>query len=416
MTHRTIQILAAAIMLFSGGCTQMSALLDGSAAAPAPSAATPAPAAAPAPPPILAFDEAVLAAANDVFTRAALPVGAERVAVVIDPLVDGMAGEQTVATQAIGERIAELARSRYPRFEILPFDAASLRRAPWVLVGTFTPVSASGRTEGSRAAYRFCLALADLGSGKIVSKGLARSQLEGVDSMPLPAFRDSPAWVRDPRVDGYIRTCQGTKAGDPIQPAYLDGILTASLVSQAVEAYNAGRYRDALERYEAAEETPAGRQLRVLNGLYLANTRLGHADAANRAFARLVDFGLEQQRLAVKFLFRPGSTGFVPERRLSGAYPMWLSQIARSAGEREACLEVAGHASPTGPEPLNERLSLLRAEAVRGSLVANDARLVTRTIATGYGSRETMVGTGRDDGSDAMDRRVEFRVVNCAAS
>lgn len=416
MTHRTIQILAAAIMLFSGGCTQMSALLDGSAAAPAPSAATPAPAAAPAPPPILAFDEAVLAAANDVFTRAALPVGAERVAVVIDPLVDGMAGEQTVATQAIGERIAELARSRYPRFEILPFDAASLRRAPWVLVGTFTPVSASGRTEGSRAAYRFCLALADLGSGKIVSKGLARSQLEGVDSMPLPAFRDSPAWVRDPRVDGYIRTCQGTKAGDPIQPAYLDGILTASLVNQAVEAYNAGRYRDALERYEAAEETPAGRQLRVLNGLYLANTRLGHADAANRAFARLVDFGLEQQRLAVKFLFRPGSTGFVPERRLSGAYPMWLSQIARSAGEREACLEVAGHASPTGPEPLNERLSLLRAEAVRGSLVANDARLATRTIATGYGSRETMVGTGRDDGSDAMDRRVEFRVVNCAAS
>lgn len=416
MTHRTIQILAAAIMLFSGGCTQMSALLDGSAAVPAPSAATPAPAAAPAPPPILAFDEAVLAAANDVFTRAALPAGAERIAVVIDPLVDGMAGEQTVATRAIGERIAELARSRYPRFEILPFDAASLRRAPWVLVGTFTPVSASGRTEGSRAAYRFCLALADLGSGKIVSKGLARSQLEGVDSMPLPAFRDSPAWVRDPRVDGYIRTCQGTKAGDPIQPAYLDGILTASLVSQAVEAYNAGRYRDALERYEAAEETPAGRQLRVLNGLYLANTRLGHADAANRAFGRLVDFGLEQQRLAVKFLFRPGSTGFVPERRLSGAYPMWLSQIARSAGEREACLEVAGHASPTGPEPLNERLSLLRAEAVRGSLVANDARLATRTIATGYGSRETMVGTGRDDGSDAMDRRVEFRVVNCAAS
>ena len=414
MKNKTNQFLAAVIMLFIGGCTQMSAQLDGSV--PTPAALTPAPAAAPAPPPILAFDEAVLAAANDVFTRAALPAGADRIAVVIDPLVDGMAGEQTVATQAIGERIAVLARSRYPRFEIVPFDAASLRRAPWVLVGTFTPVSAAGRTEGSRAAYRFCLALADLGTGKIVSKGLARSQLEGVDSTPLPAFRDSPAWARDPRVDGYIRTCQGTKAGDPIQPAYLDGILTASLISQAVDAYNAGRYRDALERYEAAQETPAGRQLRVLNGLYLTNTRLGQADAANRAFGRLVDFGLEQQRLAVKFLFRPGSTGFVPERRLSGAYPMWLGQIARSAAQRDACLEVAGHASRSGPEPLNERLSLLRAEAVRGSLVANEGRLATRTIAVGYGSRETMVGTGRDDASDAMDRRVEFRVVNCAAS
>ena len=64
------------------------------------------------------------------------------------------------------------------------------------MVGTFTPVSAAGRTEGSRAAYRFCLALADLGTGKIVSKGLARSQLEGVDSTPLPAFRDSLALLR----------------------------------------------------------------------------------------------------------------------------------------------------------------------------------------------------------------------------
>jgi outer membrane protein OmpA-like peptidoglycan-associated protein len=415
MKPKTIQILAVAIMLGVGGCTQMSALLDGSAPAPAPSASTPALAAAPAPPPILAFDEAVLAAANDVFTRAALPAGAGRVAVVIDPLVDGMAGEQTVATKAIGERIAELARSRYPRFEIVPFDTASLRRAPWVLVGTFTPVSAEGRTEGSRAAYRFCLALADLASGKIVSKGLARSQLDGVDATPLPSFRDSPAWARDPRVAGYIRTCQGTKAGDPIQPAYLDGILTASLISQAIEAYNAGRYRDALERYEAAEATPAGRQLRVLNGLYLSHTRLGRADAAHQAFRRLVDFGLEQERLAVKFLFRPGSTGFVPERRLSGSYPMWLGEIARSAAERNACLEVAGHASRSGPEPLNERLSLLRAEAVRGALVGHDAGLSPRTIAVGYGSRETMVGTGRDDASDAMDRRVEFRVVNCAA-
>ncbi|CAH1747521.1 OmpA-like domain-containing protein [Thauera humireducens] len=412
MKRKTIPILALAIGLASSACTNMSPLFGGSTTAPAPSA--PAQAAAPAPPPILPFDDAVLAAANDVFARAGVPAGTERVALVIDPLVDGMAGEQTAATRAMGERIAELARSRYPHFEILPFDSASLRRAPWVLVGTFTPVSAEGRTEGSRAAYRICLALADLGSGRIVSKGLARSQLEGVDGTPLASFRDSPAWVRDPRVEAYIRTCQGTKAGDPIQPAYLDGILTASLISQAVEAYNAGRYREALERYEAAEATPAGRQLRVLNGLYLANTRLGHAEAAGRAFGRLVDFGLEQQRLAVKFLFRPGSTGFVAERRLSGAYPMWLAEIARGAAAREACLEVAGHASRSGPEPLNERLSLLRAEAVRGLLVANDARLTTRTIAAGYGSREAMVGTGRDDASDAMDRRVEFRVVNCA--
>jgi outer membrane protein OmpA-like peptidoglycan-associated protein len=38
-----------------------------------------------------------------------------------------------------------------------------------------------------------------------------------------------------------------------------------------------------------------------------------------------------------------------------------------------------------------------------------------RLIATGKGSREMIVGTGRDDPSDALDRRVEFKVAKCSA-
>ena len=33
---------------------------------------------------------------------------------------------------------------------------------------------------------------------------------------------------------------------------------------------------------------------------------------------------------------------------------------------------------------------------------------------TGKGSREMIVGTGKDDASDALDRRVEFKTVQCA--
>ncbi len=36
-----------------------------------------------------------------------------------------------------------------------------------------------------------------------------------------------------------------------------------------------------------------------------------------------------------------------------------------------------------------------------------------RVIATGKGSREPVVGTGRDDDSDALDWRIEFKVFNC---
>ena len=74
---------------------------------------------------------------------------------------------------------------------------------------------------------------------------------------------------------------------------------------------------------------------------------------------------------------------------------------------------MTGHTSPTGPEPLNERLSLLRAEFVKARLEGAAPKLAKRMIANGVGSRQTMVGTGRDDASDALDRRVEFKVIGC---
>jgi outer membrane protein OmpA-like peptidoglycan-associated protein len=62
---------------------------------------------------------------------------------------------------------------------------------------------------------------------------------------------------------------------------------------------------------------------------------------------------------------------------------------------------------------LNERLSLLRAETIKSRLAQAAPGLDKRMIANGLGSRQTMVGNGRDDASDALDRRVEFKVIGC---
>jgi len=157
-----------------------------------------------------------------------------------------------------------------------------------------------------------------------------------------------------------------------------------------------------------------GRQLRTYTGLYLTHLKLGHRADAARAFGQIVDQGLETKRLGVKFLFRPGSTAFWTDTQAGAApYPMWLGEIAARAAQRQSCLEVVGHTSATGPEPVNERLSQLRAEYVKGQIERTSPTLVGRMIANGRGSRETLVGTGRDDASDALDRRVEFKVVGC---
>ena len=376
------------------------------------------PTSAPAvPPPIQAYDTAVLSAAAALFKNARLPVEGSspgrRYPVVIDPLIDGVTGTQSVATRSMGERLVQMMREHYPQYDVQPFSAANVARGPLVLIGTLTGVNAQRQASGERQAYRICLALADLRSGKLVGKGLAFALPEGVDPTPLPFFRDTPAWSDDPATDGYIRTCQGTKAGDPINPLYLDRILAAALTAEAIQNYDAGRYREALDLYASVLAMPSGRQLRALNGLYLSNWKLGRREQAAAAFAGIVDFGLEHRRLAVKFLFRPGSTAFVQDARLSGPYPVWLKTIAMRAASSGACLEVAGHTSPTGPEPLNERLSLLRAEYVRNRLDAESAGLAKRMIASGAGSRQTMIGNGRDDASDALDRRVEFKVIGC---
>jgi outer membrane protein OmpA-like peptidoglycan-associated protein len=401
------------LIMLLGACSAPPQMMPSSSSA---TAATP-PSPPPSPPPVLPFDEAVMKAANDLFAKAQLPAAGTsspvRRALVIDPLVDGLTGVQSTATQSMQSLIEQVARDKYPQFEVQPFSASNVATSPIVLVGTFTGVNKEGKTEGTRQAYRICLALADLKSGKIVGKARAFAQMQGVDATPMRYFQDSPPWTQDPATEAYIKTCQGTKLGDPIDSIYVDRIIAAALINDAMNAYNTGRYRESLDLYTNALQTTGGDQLRVYNGVYLANWKLGQRNAAAQAFAKIVDYGLANKRLAVKFLFKPGSTAFWPDPQVSEPYAGWLQQIAAGTSKHNACLEITGHTSPTGPEPLNERLSLLRAEYIKQRLESDAPELGKRTIADGKGSRENMVGTGRDDATDALDRRVEFKVLEC---
>jgi outer membrane protein OmpA-like peptidoglycan-associated protein len=394
----TLALLAGATLALLAGCVQP----------PAPPAAPPPPVVTPVP-----FAEAVANAATAVFTAASstLPPGAPRQVVVIDPLVNGVTGEQSVATQQIQERIVALAREKYPQFDVQPFTAAAVARGPNVMVGTFTPVNAQGQTAGVREGYRFCLVMVNLNAGKTIAKGVARARLDGVNATPVAFFRDSPAWSADPSIKSYIDTCQATKVGDPISPTYVSGIVTASVVSEAIDAYDADRYRDALGLYQTAERMPFGDQLRVYNGLYLTNWKLNRRDAAAEAFGRVVGYGLKNNALGVKILFRPGSTALASDPNLASPYDMWLRQIAINSARGNACLQVTGHSSPTGSPAINEQLSQLRADYVKQRLETAVPALRGHVIATGVGAKNNMIGTGTDDLSDALDRRVEFKVL-----
>jgi outer membrane protein OmpA-like peptidoglycan-associated protein len=385
----------------------------GPAATP-PAAAAPPPAAAAPPPTPVAFEAALLKAANDLFTKANLSGSPDKLTLVIDPLIDGVTGAASRATQLEEKRIIELVKNSYPRFQVAPFTSESVAKSPVVLIGTFTAVNNAGVAGGVRDAYRICLALADLKTRTIISKGVARALPEGIDPTPVAFYADSPVYVKDASTEAYIKSCQGTKVGDNVDQVYADRILVASLINDGIEAYNAGRYRDALDVYQSALKTPGGDQLRVHNGVYLANYRLNRTRSAMDAFGKVVDYGLKGDRLAVKFLFKPGSTQFYNDRKVRAPYNAWLEKIAQRTAAKEGCLEVIGHTSATGLAALNDRLSALRADYLKDRLEGEEKALRGRLISSGKGSREMIVGTGRDDASDALDRRVELKVVKCS--
>jgi outer membrane protein OmpA-like peptidoglycan-associated protein len=117
--------------------------------------------------------------------------------------------------------------------------------------------------------------------------------------------------------------------------------------------------------------------------------------------------------LSVKILFRPNSIAFWSDPENPAPYMDWLSVIARRVVADQACLLLTGHASPSGSAALNDRLSLARAERIRHDLVKIEPNLKGRITAQGVGSREAIVGTGSDDATDLVDRRVDFQLEPC---
>jgi outer membrane protein OmpA-like peptidoglycan-associated protein len=325
-------------------------------------------------------------------------------AVVLDPTLDSGSGQQTAATQRLDSAIAARVTNKFSQLEVVPFSAANLLRSPYLLTGTLTRAQAN---------FRLNLAMIDVKSGLVVAQSSSLARPEGVDMSPLPYYRDSPILVKDKVIDGYVRT-SGTAPGQKADATYLDRIATAAAINDATILYNAARYREALGAYRSAVATPAGEQIRVLNGIYLSAAKLGQATEAEEAFGRLVAYGIAYNSLGVKFLFNPGSTDFWTDPKVTSAYGMWLRQIARQSGTAKVCMDILGHTSKTGPEAVNDTLSLKRALYIKQRLASESPGMASRTKAQGMGSRNNLVGSGSDDVVDALDRRVEFAISECA--
>jgi outer membrane protein OmpA-like peptidoglycan-associated protein len=432
--HR--RLLVAIACLAIAACTSPSPPSAGTAPTTAPplaavaaantATAMPAPSAAPAPagraalasdlvpPSPVRFEDAVSRAGDGLLSQVAAPLAASRRPLIIDPLIDANTGAQTVSTARMGVQLGAMVRARYANWTVEPFTRRSLEDAPLLLIGTLTPVNVERAVDTPPDAFRVWLTLIDLRTGRVVAKQIDRATVDSVNPEPLKYYSDSPTWHKDKTVLGYINSCQvKTNVGDPADPDYLSRLPAEAAVNEANMAYTDGKVQEAHQLYEQARPLADEGDLRVLNGLYLTNWQLGNRDAARKAFDKLVDSGLEQKRLPLKLLFQPGKTAFNQVGDLPEQYRIWLSSLAQEGAQSNVCIKVVGHTSRTGSARLNEALSRQRAEVVMRMLSQDKRALTGRMTATGVGSKEALVGLGTDDLRDALDRRVEFRVVDC---
>jgi outer membrane protein OmpA-like peptidoglycan-associated protein len=371
-----------------------------------------------APAPLPSLKDGVPVLATALVTSAVLPPPppSGRYLVVIDPWIDVTTGSQVATTRLMQQELETLAPQHFPQLELLPFTPESLARKPVVLLGAIAPVAGPGAVEPVSerpGAYRVYGMLADLGTGKIVSAKDAWVRPEDIDATPTRFYRDSPVWQPDESVFAYLHTLQA-RPGDPIDPAYLQNLQAEALITDANTAYGEGEYQPARDRYSEAASLPeGGHQLRVYDGLYLTNWALGDRRSATQAFSELVDYQVAHGRLSVKILFRPNSTAFWSDPENRAPYADWLRVIARRTVADQACLHLTGHASPSGSPAFNDRLSLARAERIQQDMVEIEPSLKGRITAEGVGSRDAIVGTGRDDATDLVDRRVDFQIEPC---
>ncbi len=398
-------------------------LVAGCATAPteatAPASPAPAPVAAPAAPvpaaPLApaAFADAVARAGERLLQDAQSSLGAGKRDLVIDPLIDASTGQQTTGTVQMGAQLAGLITRRVPSWDVQPLTRASLGSQPLLLIGTLTPINAKNAKDENADVFRVCLALADLKTGKLVAKRADRALLATVDAERVPLYRDSPTWTLDATTRAYIQSCQGSAAGDAIAPAYLQRLQAAAAINEANIAYADSKNADAYKLYREARGLAAPDDLRVLNGLYTTSWKTGRKKEAAETFGKIVGVGLDAKRLPIKMFFTPGTTTLLQTTDLQAQYAVWLREVAAQVAAREGCLQVVGHTSRTGDAAANDLLSQKRAAVIKQRLERENKKLAPRVSADGVGSREILVGLGTDDLRDALDRRVEFRSVDC---
>lgn len=331
-------------------------------------------------------------------TRGVLGGSAE---IVMDAMIYAETGEVTRTSYRIKKVIAEQARS-FSKLKVLDMSNQNVKTTNYVLVGVMHLEEYTGQ---SNKITRLSASVVDVVTGQIAAHSEALIADASLGYEPTQIYRDSPMYIKDKRVQSFIETAQ-TRAGGVANKEYIGSLSAAALLNDAEEVYNHGDYAKAIELFISVVAFPDGKIMRTYSGLYNSYYQIGRKEEAEDAFSNMVDIGLQNRELNIKFLFEFDSKD-LKKPEASTVYPLYLRQLSKHILASDMCTHIIGHASKSGTEDYNKALSLKRAKEIKSKLGEQNAN---KTDAEGKGFSECHFCPGESP----FDRRVEFKVVDCS--
>lgn len=239
----------------------------------------------------------------------------------------------------------------------------------------------------------------------------------------MPVSEELDISSKLPKGDGGVPISVPTT--DPTEKSpvpTIDTLKAKELLAKADDAYHKMDYRAAKHSYQEAIKYPQqdpSQTVRAYGYLYKTLLKLGEKTEAETAFAGMVKEAVRQNNLSVRFVFGIDSPKFLEKDtglviNTKEEYEIWLRQIGNYFNSSSSCLHIIGHTSATGPEDYNLQLSKSRATTVQTELGKYFPDVGRRSKISGMGFKDCINCQPKDDESTEVDRRVEFKLVECS--
>jgi outer membrane protein OmpA-like peptidoglycan-associated protein len=321
--------------------------------------------------------------------------------IVIDPFIEVESGYPVKANIIIKDLISKKIGMQFAITGEM--DPENLEVSEYVLNGMVTLENKMGEQE---KAYKVFSTVFEKDSGKVLAS--ASVYINSFDTTPMDIYKDSPVFLKGKNYQDHVASVR-KNPDDMINQGYNDRLRSKAMLVKGDMLYEKHEFNKSLAYYNQVAGGQKEQELEVLNGQFTNLVKQEHLEEAELVYAKLLKTSItETNEIANKIIFAPNSV--VPLESNISLYKIYIRQIANLVAAAPACrVQIIGHSSRSGSESYNDKLSQQRAEWIQNQMAVYAPKSRSKSETIGRGFRENIIGSGKDDITDAIDRRVEFK-------